>query len=73
MSIQIRKTEPEPKQAPKDFRAIKGRRSLIDREKIKRENHEKLLASVGDGIKVLGDVIRNHHAKQKAAKILSEE
>jgi hypothetical protein len=65
------------KPAPKDFREIKGWRSVIDVAKIKRENaerkQERLLKAVGDGVNALGNAIRDHKAKKIAAKILSEE
>lgn len=57
------------------FAAIKGHRHLIDVNAIKKGNEaakkERLLKAASDGLNALGDVIRNHKAKQKAKQILS--
>jgi len=72
MGTQIRKTGPKP-QPENKFAAIKGHRSVIDVDAIKRSNHERLLKSVADKLSNLGDVIRHEHAKRKAQKLLAEE
>jgi len=55
------------------FAAIKGHRSIIDREKIKRENRERLLAKVAEGVQKLHETISHERTKRMAAKLLSEE
>ena len=59
------------------FAAIKGHRSLINREAIKTGNEARkrarLLKDVSDGVPALGTTIAEHKAKQHAAKLLSTE
>ena len=75
--MQIRYDKTKPKPSTHQFASVEGHKSLIDREAIQKSNEaarkERLLKAVGDGVNALGEAVRNHKAKLRAGKLLSEE
>lgn len=78
MGLHIRKPDPnKPKPTKHQFSEISGHCSLIDVKAIQKSNEvarkERVLKAATDAVNALGDVVRNHRAKQKAGQILSTE
>jgi len=71
--MQIRHDPNAPKPSKRKFSEISGHHSVIDREKIKRENHERLLAKVAEGVQKLHDAVSHERTRRKVQKLLSEE